>query len=72
VETIQKLLFDRKSAAFALSVSVRTVDYALAAGEFDTRKIGRKTLITASSLRKYAERNHFGPVSSRAEDRRAA
>jgi hypothetical protein len=45
-----KLLYDRKSAAYSLSISLRALDYALARGEFETRKNGRKTLITAASL----------------------
>jgi hypothetical protein len=65
---IQKLLFDRKTAAWALSVSIRTLDYALAAGAFETRRIGRKTLITAGSLKRYAAANHFGPVSGTEEE----
>jgi hypothetical protein len=58
-----KLLYDRKSAAYCLSISLRALDYALARGEFETRKHGRKTLITAASLRRYAEKNHFGPIA---------
>jgi hypothetical protein len=61
-QSIQKLLFDRKSAAWALSVSIRTIDYALDAGALETRRIGRKILITAGSLKKYAAANHYGPV----------
>jgi hypothetical protein len=67
----EKMLYDRKSAAFALSLSARTVDYALARGEFETRKNGRKTLITAASLKRYAASNHFGPVDVNKE-RKAA
>ena len=63
MNSTEKLLYDRRSAAFALSVSVRTVDYGLANGEFETRRIGRKVLITAASLKKFAASNHFGPVS---------
>jgi hypothetical protein len=59
----EKLLFDRKSAAYCLSISVRALDYALALGEFETRKHGRKMLITAASLRKYAAKNHFGAIA---------
>lgn len=66
--SIEKLLFDRKSAADALSISVRAVDYALARGEFETRRIGRKVLITAASLRRYASCNHYGSVSKVNED----
>ena len=61
-QSVQKLLYDRKSAAWALSVSTRTLDYLIAAGAFDTRRIGHKVLITAASLKRYAAANHFGPV----------
>lgn len=74
MNSTEKLLYDRNSAAVALSVSVRTVDYYLARGEFETRRIGRKVLITAASLRKFAASNHFGPVAKSEEmnERRAA
>jgi hypothetical protein len=64
---IEKLLYDRKSAAFAISVSPRTIDYGLAAGAFETRRIGRKVLITADSLKKFTAANHFGPVNGTEE-----
>ena len=73
VTGVEKMLYDRKSAAFALSISVRAVDYALARGEFETRRIGRKNLITAGSLRRYANRNHFESVCcAEQKERRAA
>jgi hypothetical protein len=59
----QKLLFDRESAAWALSVSTRTIVYLIASGAFDTRRVGSRVLITASSLKRYAAANHFGPVA---------
>lgn len=68
---VEKFLYDRKSAAYALSVSIRTIDYELAAGAFETRRIGRKTLITAGSLKRYAAANHFGPVSGSSEEEAA-
>jgi hypothetical protein len=61
---VDKLLYDRKSAAFAASVSLRTIDYGIAQGLLETRRNGRRTLITAASLKRYAARNHFGPVNS--------
>jgi hypothetical protein len=64
-EGCAKLLHDRQSAAEACSVSLRTIDYALARREFETRRIGRRTLITDRSLRKWASQDHFGPVSRR-------
>jgi hypothetical protein len=62
--TIEKLLYGRKDAAVALSVSVRSIDYMIAAGEFETRRKGRRVLITAASLRRAANRNSYEPVSS--------
>ena len=64
----EKLLYDRASAAYALSVSVRTIDYFLSRGKFETRRIGRKVLITAASLKRVAAGNHFGPVSKAREE----
>jgi hypothetical protein len=69
---VEKMLYDRKSAAYVLSISVRTLDYALARGEFDTRRIGRKTLITAGSLKRFAASNHFGSVCKPEQENRAA
>jgi hypothetical protein len=60
----ERLLYGRKEAAWKLSVSVRTVDTNLALGEFETRRIGKRVLITAASLKRFAASNHFGPVSS--------
>ena len=65
---LERLLYGRKSAAESLSVSVRTVDYALSRGEFETRKIGRRTLITARSLRSWAGKNHYCSVKEPQQD----
>jgi hypothetical protein len=54
-----RLLYDRKEAARQLSISVRSLDYIIAAKEFDTRRIGRKVLITHASLVRYASGNHY-------------
>ena len=63
--TVERLLYGRKEAAIALSISVREVDYGLAFGEFETRRVGRRVLITASSLRRWANTNHYRPASSK-------
>jgi hypothetical protein len=65
-ERVEKLLYDRKSAAYALSISVRSVDYLLSQRAFRTRKIGKKVLIPASELKRFAAADHFGPIKSRA------
>jgi hypothetical protein len=45
-----RLLYDRKEAARQLSISPRSLDYIIAAKELDTRRIGRKVLVTHASL----------------------
>ena len=57
-----RLLYDRKEAARQLSISVRSIDYLLAQKKFDTRRVGRKVLITHASLVRFAQSNHFEGV----------
>jgi len=54
-----RLLYDRNEAARQLSISVRSLDYIIAAKELDTRRIGRKVLVTHASLMRYASGNHY-------------
>jgi hypothetical protein len=54
-----RLLYDRNEAARQLSISVRGLDYIIAAKELDTRRIGRKALVTHASLVRYASGNHY-------------
>ena len=54
-----RLLYDRKTAAKSLSISMRTLDYYLAAGKFQTRQIGKKRLIPHSELVRFARADHF-------------
>jgi len=53
------LLYDRKEAARQLSISVRSLDYLIAAKQFDTRRIGKKVLIPHASLVRFAQANHY-------------
>ena len=62
VAPVERLLYGRKEAAIALSTSVRRIDYALAFGAFETRRDGSRVLITARSLKRWANTNHYGPV----------
>ena len=61
--TTERLLYPRKDAAFQLGVSVRTLDYLVAAKQLDTRRVGKKVLIPRGSLVRFAAANHYGPVS---------
>ena len=55
---VPKILYSRRDAAFALSISVRSLDYIIAAKELKFRKIGKKVLIPASELSRYARADH--------------
>jgi len=57
-----RLLYDRKEAARQLSISVRSLDYFLAQRKFETRRIGKKVLITHASLIRFAQANHYEGV----------
>jgi hypothetical protein len=54
-----RLLYSRTEASKQLSISVRSLDYLLASQQFDTRRIGKKVLITHDSLRRFAQGNHY-------------
>jgi len=58
-----RLLYDRKEAARQLSISVRSLDYIIAAKGLDTRRIGKKVLVTHASLVRYAAGNHCAITS---------
>ena len=53
-----KILFSKKAAAEMLDLSIRTVDYLLASGELEYRKVGRKVLIPRRALTRFASGNH--------------
>jgi hypothetical protein len=55
---VQKLLYSRRDAAFALSISIRSLDYLIANKELKFRKLGKKVLIPAGSLTQYARADH--------------
>jgi hypothetical protein len=57
--TSTRLLYDRKEAARQLSISVRSLDYLIAGRELETRRIGKKVLITHASLVRYSQGNHY-------------
>jgi len=59
------LLYDRKEAAHQLSISVRSLDYKIAAKQLDTRRIGKKVLVPYASLVRFASTNHYEAITSR-------
>jgi hypothetical protein len=51
---VPKLLYSRRDAAFALSISVRNLDYRIANKEIMTRKIGKKIMVSHAELSRFA------------------
>jgi len=63
VAPAERLLYGREEAAIAFTISLQEVDHELAFGEFEIRRVGTRVLITASSLRRWANTNHYRPSS---------
>ena len=53
-----KLLVGREEAAAMLSISVRGVDYLIAAKRLPTRRIGTRVLIPIDDVRRFAGSDH--------------
>ena len=59
-----RILYDRKSAAQQLSISVRSLDYLIAAKKLATRRIGKKVLVPHGELVRFASANRYESVNS--------
>ena len=57
-QPLQKMLYDRKSAAYVLSISTRSLDYLIACKELNTIKLGSKKMIAHSELVRFSRKNH--------------
>ena len=55
---LHKILYDRKSAAFTLSISVRSLDYLIANKRLNTVKLGSKVMIGYGELVKFSRQHH--------------
>lgn len=61
---IEKLLYSRRDAAEALSLSIRSIDYLITTSRLAARRVGGKILIPASAIRRFAREDHPGSVRS--------
>jgi hypothetical protein len=61
LQPVTKLLYSRKEAAYALSVTIRFLDLAIASSQIAVRKIGKRVLVPASELVRYAKTDHRTP-----------
>jgi hypothetical protein len=57
-----RLLYDRKTAALTLSISVRSLDYLIQQQQIATRRIGKKVLIHHTELSRFSRGNHTAPI----------
>ena len=64
----EKFLYSQKEAAASVALSKSAISYYIAKGEFETRRIGRRVLITRESLRRFAASNHPDPIRPPAAD----
>ncbi len=55
---MDKILVTRTEAAEALGLSVRAIDYLLAQGKLQSRKIGKRRLIPRAAIESFARRDH--------------
>ncbi|MGA7222392.1 MAG: helix-turn-helix domain-containing protein [Candidatus Acidiferrales bacterium] len=60
---VPRLLYSKRDAAEALGVSLRTIENFLATGELAARRVGRRTLVLASSVSDFAKQDHDSPAA---------
>jgi hypothetical protein len=62
VASPSRILYDRKTAAAQLSISVRSLDYLIQQQHIATRRIGKKVLVHHTELSRFARGNHTDPI----------
>ena len=55
---VEKLLYDKKAAAFALSISVRKLEYLIAQKRINSTGLDGKVMIRAGELKRFSGQNH--------------
>ena len=54
----ERLLLDKREAAWVIGVSPRTIDALIANRELSVRRIGRRVLVHRDTLEDFARQNH--------------
>jgi hypothetical protein len=62
LQSSARMMYDRKSAAQQLSISVRSLDYLISRSLIPTRRIGSRVLVRHEDLKKFARGNHTETV----------
>lgn len=58
MDRVEKLLYSRRDAAEALSLSIRSIDYLITTKRLITRRVGGKILIPVGAVRRFAKEDH--------------
>lgn len=65
---VEKLLYSRDEAAYALGISLRSIERMIAGHVLPTRRLGRRTLIPAAAVRSVAgqivRQDMLGPIGA--------
>jgi hypothetical protein len=62
-DTIERLLYSRKDAAKALSISLRSIDYLVSNKKLKTRRLASRVLIPRSELLRLAREDQYEPLA---------
>ncbi len=54
VNVVEKLLYRKEEAAFALGISTRSVEYLIGLKELRSRRVGGRVVIPAEDVKKFA------------------
>ena len=60
-----KILHSRKETAEILSISLRLVDYLIAAGVLPSRQVGRRRLVPRFAIEQFARQDHASAKTRR-------
>jgi excisionase family DNA binding protein len=55
---MERIFVSKKSAAEMLSISVRTLENLISAGELPAKRIGSRVVLSRRALKNFARRNH--------------
>jgi excisionase family DNA binding protein len=61
--SVQRLLYDKQTAAEILSISLRSLNYLLSRGKIRFRRVGSRVLIPHAELVRFAHGHHPEPVA---------
>jgi hypothetical protein len=64
---LKKFLYSRKEASWSLGISTRSLDYLIGNKQLSTRKLGKKIMIPATELSRFARADHSCLTSTPSE-----